>query len=177
MKKRLVALLLGVSMICTSFVGCGNKNADQKKVGSGVLTVGIPQVMSVTDYDDNALTRYFEEKIGAEIEFVYFNDSASAMEQQLSLMCAAENETLPDVLWGFQAVSKDTLNIYGEDEYLLDLTDLIEQYGTNYKAMLEKLPAETRERVEKYIVNPNDGKIYGLPIISDYSKLSSLLVV
>ena len=126
MKKRLVALLLGVSMLCTSLVGCGGKETEKEKVGSGVLTVGIPQVMSVTDFDDNALTRYFEEKIGAEIEFVYFNDNASAMEQQFSLMCAAEDEPLPDVLWGFQAISKDTMNIYGEDEYLLDLTDLIE---------------------------------------------------
>ena len=169
MKKRLVALLLGVSMICSTFVGCGNKEAEGNKVGSGVLTVGIPQVMSVTDFDDNALTRYFEEKIGAEIEFVYFNDSASAMEQQFSLMCAAEDEPLPDVLWGFQAISKDTMNIYGEDEYLLDLTDLIDKYGKNYKAMLEKLPARTRERVEKIVVNPNDGAIYGLPIVTDYS--------
>ena len=61
--KRIVALLLGVSMICSTFVGCGNKDADANKSGSGVLTVGIPQVMSVSDYDDNALTRYFEEKI------------------------------------------------------------------------------------------------------------------
>lgn len=169
MKKRIVALLLGVSMICSTFVGCGNKDADANKSGSGVLTVGIPQVMSVSDYDDNALTRYFEEKIGAEIEFVYFNDSSSAMEQQLSLMCAAEDEPLPDVLWGFQGVSSETMNIYGEDEYLLDLTDLIEEYGTNYKAMLEKLPKETRKRWEKLSVNPNDGAIYGLPMISDYS--------
>ena len=169
MKKRIVALLLGVSMICSTFVGCGNKDADANKGGSGVLTVGIPQVMSVSDYDDNALTRYFEEKIGAEIEFVYFNDSSSAMEQQLSLMCAAEDEPLPDVLWGFQGVSSETMNIYGEDEYLLDLTDLIEKYGTNYKAMLEKLPKETRKRWEKLSVNPNDGAIYGLPMISDYS--------
>ena len=63
MKKRLVALLLGVTMLCSTFVGCGSKDADKNKVGSGVLTVGIPQVMSVTDFDDNALTKYFEEKI------------------------------------------------------------------------------------------------------------------
>ena len=135
MKKRLVALLLGVSMICSTFVGCGNKDTDANKGGSGVLTVGIPQVLTVSDFDDNVLTKYFEEKIGAEIEFVYFNDTASGMEQQLSLMCASE-EKLPDVLWGFQAVSSDTMNIYGEDGYLIDLTELIDKYGTNYKAML-----------------------------------------
>lgn len=168
MKKRLVALLLGVSMICSTFVGCGNKDADANKGGSGVLTVGIPQVLTVSDFDDNVLTKYFEEKIGAEIEFVYFNDTASGMEQQLSLMCASE-EKLPDVLWGFQAVSSDTMNIYGEDGYLIDLTELIDKYGTNYKAMLKKLPEDTLSRLETMSVNPNDGAMYGMPLISDES--------
>jgi len=166
MKKRVVSLVLGLTMLCSAFAGCGKKEAAQRK--SGVLTVGMPQVMSVTDYDDNALTKYFEEKIGAEIEFVYFNDSSAAMEQQLSLMCASE-EPLPDVLWGFQDVSYETMKLYGEDEYLLDLTDLIDQYGTNYKAMLEKLPKETRERLERLSVNINDNAIYGMPLISDES--------
>lgn len=168
MKKRVISLLLGVTMLSSLFVGCGKKDADSNKAQSGVLTVGIPQVMSVSDFDDNALTKYFEEKIGADIEFVFFTDTESGMEQQLSLMCASE-EPLPDVLWGFNAVSQETMNIYGEDDYLIDLTDLIEEYGTNYKAMLKKLPKETRERLERLSVNPNDGKIYGLPNISDES--------
>ncbi len=169
MKKRVISVLLSMTMICGLFAGCAGKDkVGGKKGGSGVLTVGIPQVMSVSDHEDNALTKYFEEKIGAEIEFVYFNDASSAMEQQLSLMCASE-EPLPDVLWGFHEVNKDTMNIYGEDGYLLDLTDLIEEKGTNYKAMLKRLPKETRKRVEKFIVDPNNDEIYGLPMISDYS--------
>lgn len=165
MKKRIISLLMVATMLCGLFVGCGKND---KKKGDGVLTVGMPQVMSVTDYDDNYLTKYLEEKIGADIEFIYFNDSSAAMEQQLSLMCASE-EALPDVLWGFQDVDRDTMIVYGEDEYLIDLTDLIDEYGTNYKAMLKKLPKETRERVDKLCVNPNDGAIYGMPMISDES--------
>ncbi len=166
MKKRVISLVLCVVLLCGLFAGCGGKDKGGKK--SGVLTVGVPQNMNVENYDENALTKYFEEKIGAEIEFVFFNDNASSMEQLLSLMCASE-EPLPDVLWGFQDVNKDTMDLYGEDEYLIDLTELIDKHGKNYKAMLERLPKETRERLDRLIVNPNNGAIYGMPMVSDYS--------
>ena len=128
MKKRVISLVLCVVLLCGLFAGCGGKDKGGKK--SGVLTVGIPQNMNVEDYDENSLTKYFEEKIGAEIEFVFFTDNASSMQQLFSLMCAS-TEALPDVLWGFQEVDRDTMNVYGEDEYLIDLTDLIDKYGTN----------------------------------------------
>ena len=83
--------------------------------------------------DVEMICRFFVEKIGAEIEFVFFTDNASSMQQLFSLMCAS-TEPLPDVLWGFQDVDRDTMNVYGEDEYLIDLTDLIDKYGKNYKA-------------------------------------------
>ncbi len=168
-RRRIVAVLLVLTMVCGLFAGCGKKDTTKtKKKGSGVLTVGIPQVLTVSDFDDNALTKYFEEKIGAEIEFVFFNDSKAGMEQQLSLMCASEEE-LPDVLWGFQTIDKETMDVYGEDEYLIDLTDLIEEYGVNYKKTLESLPKETRERVERLSKDINNGAIYGMPMISDYA--------
>lgn len=164
MKKRLVALLLVFTTVLTSFVGCAN---DGKKTGSDgdqVLTVGVPQVASVTDWYDNAFTQYLEEQIGAKLEFVFFDVNASSMIKQFNLMVSA-GEELPDVLWGFQGAGVDEMNTLGEDGYLLDLTDLIDQYAENYKAGLKELPKEEQERVKKQGTDITDGNFYGMPTI------------
>ena len=69
--KKLISLLLVLIMTMGIFTGCGKKETTNSgEVGK--ITVGIPQSSTVTDYDDNAFTKYLEETANVDIEFVYF---------------------------------------------------------------------------------------------------------
>lgn len=178
---RVMTLLLAVMMMLGVLAGCGGGNEPQTgEAGSGgatqdagekVLTVGIPQSAVVTDYYSNSFTAYIEDKLGAKIEFVLFSNANEAM-NQLALACAAGDE-LPDVLVGFSNMSGSLMYEYGRDGFFLPLNDLIEQYGTEFKAHMDALPQDEYDRVMDFITKPDDGVIYGLPTysavtISDY---------
>lgn len=161
MKKRVICFGIVLVMVCSLFVGCGKK----ENSGDNVLTVGIPQNAQITSYDENGLTEHIEETLGVDIEFVYFSNSASSYLQQLALMAAGGDE-FPDVLWGFQGMDNGTRNDYGEDGFFLDLTDLIDKYGTNYKAQYENLTKEEKSRIQSRGTS-DDGAMYGMPLLAD----------
>ncbi len=173
MKKRITCTLLLLIMVCSLFVGCGKDDTSKTSGQSGVLKVGVPKMTTVSDYDDNAFTKYIEENLGIEIEFVFFNSAVSARERQLSLMCAS-NQELPDVLWGFTGSSTLTMNGYGEDGYLLDLTEYIEEYAVNYKEGLKNYDKDTRAWIEKKGTCLSNGAFYGMPLVGDYGDDAAL---
>lgn len=177
--KQIMSLLLAAVMMLGVLAGCGSSTDQSSSAPSGsagadeekVLTVGIPQSAVVTDYYNNSFTRYIQDKLGAKIEFVLFSNASEAM-NQLALACAAGDE-LPDVLVGFSNMSGSLMYEYGRDGFFLPLNDLIEQYGTEFKAHMDALPQDEKERVMDFITKPDDGVIYGLPTysavtISDY---------
>ena len=160
MKKRIISMVLVFVMLCSLFAGCGKKGGSKS---GNTLTVGINQNANVEDFDNNAFTKYLEETVGVDLEFVYYSSSEKEAIQQLALTVSANRE-LPDVLLGFHKMSHYVVNQYGEDGYFLDLTDLIEKYGKNYKAALEKASKEDREYLEAKAINTNTKGIYAMPI-------------
>lgn len=169
MKKRIMSIILICSMLMGIVVGCGS-GEESKKQGSSyngekvTLTVGLPMSANVTDFDDNAFTKYIEESLNMELEFVSFTTDASESAQQLALMVSAEEE-LPDVLWGFYGLSHYTAREFGEDGYFIDLTDLLDEWAPNYKEQYDKLSKEEKKRVDEKGVNPSNGAIYGMPMV------------
>lgn len=164
MKKRVISIMLIGTMLLGCLSGCKAEKEDKPVSGEKVsLTVGIPQSEAVKDYDDNAFTKYIEESLNMEINFEYFASGASEYTQQLTFMCAGE-EKLPDVLIGFNGLERLTANQFGEDGYFLDLTDLIEKYGTNFKKQLDKLDKKDRQVVMDRGTNTNNGAFYGMPL-------------
>lgn len=153
-------MVLVFVMLCSLFAGCGKKGGSKS---GNTLTVGINQNANVEDFDNNAFTKYLEETVGVDLEFVYYSSSEKEAIQQLALTVSANRE-LPDVLLGFHKMSHYVVNQYGEDGYFLDLTDLIEKYGKNYKAALEKASKEDREYLEAKAINTNTKGIYAMPI-------------
>ena len=150
------------------FVGCGKK----KSQSSNTLTVGIPLYGSVSDFDDNALTKYVEEKLGIELEFVSYVSNASERMQQLTLQATGGQE-LPDVFWGWQQTSITTISEFGEAGYFQDLTPLIEQYADNYKEQFAKLSKDEQE----YILSrgtTDDGGFYGMPLYTAFDYMDHL---
>lgn len=161
--KRLISSLLVLIMVCGLLAGCGKEEAPV--VEGGALTVGVPQKISITDYDNNAFTEYVEENTGVDIEFAFFSNTASEYKQQLALM-ASSNEELPDVMIGFHDMGTNTVNIYGQDGYFLDLTDLIDEYGDSYKAAYENQSKKMQEFISRRMKDPDTGGIYGMPYVS-----------
>lgn len=175
MKKKVISMLLVASMLLGSLVGCGNQSETIGEEGSGEtvkLTVGIPQNVNITDYEDNSLTKYIEESLNVKLKFQFFSSSSGEYSQQLSLMCSS-GEKLPDVLWGFTSLPRGDMNQYGEDGYFLDLTDLIEKHGKNYKEKLASVSKEIQNIIVSRGKNVNNGEFYGMPtyttsIVADY---------
>lgn len=165
--KRLICLLLTAIMVLGMAVGCGQQGGSGEGGGNRkkTLSVGIPLNASITDYDDNALTRYLEEVIGAELEIIPFASTAGQYTQQFALMCSSDEE-LPDVFVNFSGMNHSTINMYGQDGYIVDLTDLIEQYGQNFKAQMAMLNEEDQWRINTGMVSSADGGIYAMPNFS-----------
>ena len=174
MKKKVISIMLVVAMLCTMFVGCGKKTTSS----GNTLTVGIMQNANVTDFDDNAFTKYLEETVGVDIQFTFFSSAGSEAIQQLSLTVSAGKE-LPDVLLGFHEMNHYVVNQYGEDGYFIDLTKLIDKHGKNYKAALEKISKEDREYIQEKAVNTNTGEIYAMPlaVCPAYDDTQSLMYI
>lgn len=161
--KKLISSLLVFIMLCGLLTGCGDKKAPE--VEGGTLKVGIPQSITITDYNENAFTKYLEEKTGAEIEFVFFSSTASEYRQQLALM-ASSNEEFPDVLTGFWSLGTNTANMYGQDGYFIDLTELIDTYGDAYKAQYKKQPEKLQKFIDQRMKDDETGAIYGMPYVT-----------
>ena len=170
MMKKIISMLLITTMLLGTLVGCKKQESNNgEKV---TLTVGIPQNVNITDYDDNALTKYIEENLNIELEFQFFAGDPSEYMQQLALMCSSGDE-LPDVLWGFAGMSRRTMNQYGEDGYFMDLKDLIEEHAPNYKKRLESVSEEVADNIVSRGTNTTDGGFYGMPtytesMVADY---------
>ena len=160
MKKKLISMILVTTMLLGLLAGCGKK--EEKNNGKVTLNVGLPQNVSVSDYENNALTKYIEESLDMNIEFRFFAGSPGEYSQQLALMCTS-GEELPDVLWGFTGLGRKTMNQYGEDGYFVDLTNLIEEHAPNYKAKLETVSKEVRENIISRGTNASNGEFYAMP--------------
>ena len=68
--KRIISMLLALAAVM-SLAACGNKpesSGERKK-----LTVGIGMSSTVTDYEDNYFTKYMEDRLNCDIEFVFFS--------------------------------------------------------------------------------------------------------
>ena len=131
--KKIICMFLTICLLLGTITGCDK----QKKSGDGqTLTIGMPSSVTVEDYDTNSMTVFIEEALGINLEFIVYGSAGDAV-NQLVLECAA-NEELPDVLWGFTALSIKQMNEFGEGGYFRDLTSLIEEHGDNFNAQMKK---------------------------------------
>ena len=69
--KKIISILLILIMCCGLFAGCGKD--EEVVTEGGKLTIGIPQTVKISDYKDNAFTKYIEESLGIELQFVFFS--------------------------------------------------------------------------------------------------------
>lgn len=132
------------------------------------LTIGVMQNPNTVDYETNDFTRYLEDSLNVNLDFVFFsgtdiNDAAT----QLALMISG-GETLPDILWGFDGLDLNVVHEYGEDGYLLDISDYFtEETAPNVMAQIQNAPEQDRDKILQYGRDPSNGALYAFPYYAD----------
>jgi putative aldouronate transport system substrate-binding protein len=157
--KRMCFLVLAVSLCAeTVFAGGGRQGAASGTSGNSAavvtpngqlpivnqpitLTLGVTQTPNVTDYTNNHLTRYFQEKTGVTIKFQAFANGNDA-HTQLELMVSS-NEKLPDIITWAPPNWKD----YGDTGVFIDLAPFFEKYGYFFNQRLTKIDPLDREMI------------------------------
>ena len=166
--KKFLAIILALVItlgMCACGGGSGSGEEDKTADGKVKLTVGINSNALVLDHDNNALTKWIEEKCGVEIEFEEY--SAGGEVATLISTTIAAREELPDILWGIDLVEA-TVSRYGKDGYFLDLSDYYADKEGASQIFWDRMENELDEQTQEYIlrkITEPDGAIYGVPIV------------
>ena len=145
--KKVLALLLAV-LLLLALAACGEGAGEAQKeetasadenayrgelpfVNPGdapvTITIGLVSNANVTDYKDNAYTKWLEEQTGLNLEFQQFMSAKDAA-TQVALMTAS-GEKLPDILWRITAITKQQGEQYGQEGYFVPMTEYFEKYA------------------------------------------------
>lgn len=182
MKKitRILALLLALVMLL-GMAACGGTDTDKPEkdaTGSAnttddrpVVTVGLPAMPNVMDYENNAYTKYIEDHANVNLEFIKYAPNEFTAQIQTSV---AGGEELPDILWGME-FNPTTRNLYGEDGYFIDLKPYFEKLFANDPELVDKYPFweeqstwiddEMKDLFIRKGENPSTGEVYGFPAV------------
>ena len=173
MKRRFkIFNIIVVLLICAFFVSCGKdssssqshflKDANLNEVGvfpvckeKITLTIGIEgDKKLIEDYKTNSLTKYLEEKMNANLEFMLFDEGEA--DKSIKLMMSAGGKNLPDIIIGDNVNDSDVI-AYAQKGLIVPLND----YYENSSYYLKKI-AEKEKGLLDLITMP-DGNIYTIP--------------
>jgi putative aldouronate transport system substrate-binding protein len=127
------------------------------------LTIGMPQHVYVTDYDDNYMTKLAEKETGIDLEFVFFPQKASDAAQKLELMVSA-NQKLPDIIYNKDGISDEARANYGARGVFIPLNDYYKKDAFFFDKT--RLTKKERNDLIKFGTSP-DGKIYSVFAYTD----------
>ena len=174
MKKRIVSLMLIVTMMLSALAGCGDQNkettaaptdkgteapgteapgteapTDEPKVEVTYpleekvkLTIGMPSNANVTAIcSSSADTPFFKElqkRTGVELEFV------EVAKKEMNLLF--NGAKMPDIILSYNMATEYPGGLAAalEDEVIIPITDYLDEYAPDYKAVLEARPVDSR---------------------------------
>lgn len=171
-KTKLMAFLLVGIMAVSSMTACEksstkegsetNTSVDSNAKGEEkeTITIALQTYSSITDYDDNYLTKKLEDELGINIEFHLLSADSQELTTQLSLLFAS-NENMPDVICT-GSMSAEAIQQYGNQGILIPLNDWITDpaKAPNFNAIESKEDKETMLKAS----TSADGNIYSLTI-------------
>ncbi len=143
--KRLLALALAAVMLAGMLCGCNNETALNENVSISVM-------MSLTENggtETKIIDTMFEM---AGVEGKLIQAPSASYKEKLNATLASGN--LPDIVY----LDETSMNAWIEEGALLPLDDMLEKYAPNFLKNME-------EGDMKELINPDDGKLYGLPYI------------
>lgn len=160
--KKFLALFLALITVL-GLCACGGGEVDQG--GENKFSIGHGSDAMITDWKDNALTKWIEEQMGIELSFVEYAGGTD-IGTQISTTIAA-NQQLPNILIGMHSLTADQRNKYGKDGYFADLTKYFEDRDDASKTWWDRMEAcYTKEEIDDILTqmkDPETGKIYGIP--------------
>lgn len=181
--KKLIALLLAIVCVLGLCAGCGGKGGNGGAGGNGgnggnggsnagadvdpadvTLTIGLPMDANVQDLENNALTKYLQERTGYTLKFQIYPDGSQIGTNITTAALAGEK--LPDILFGVP-LSGDAVRNFGEQEYIIDLQDYFaDKEGASkvfWDRMAENLSADEQSDVIRKMTDIETGAIYAVP--------------
>lgn len=169
MKKK-IALLLAVSCLAASLVGCGAK----KESGGDLNENGMPQSLEVfaplggsavkggaTSNNDITSFQLMEELTGCHVEWVH--PASDGLDEQFNLLMASGK--YPDVIvYGWQNIPGGAKS-YADDDIILPLKDLMEENMPNLTAFNTEHPDVLKE------YSDDASEVYYIPFIRGDERL------
>lgn len=142
MGRRILSVSVAAAL-ALSLSACGGQNSEQEDpvaaetgglgaydetlvCNMGRSTIANPKFPEGDSYEDNAYTRYLKEKLNVEV-VDSFEANGEDYDRQVSLAIASGE--LPDVM---RVGSRDVLTELVENDLVADLTDVYEEYASDY---------------------------------------------
>lgn len=180
--RKLIATLLCIAMCAGMLAGCSKSTPSDGTTPAGEVTQGTEAVgdgpvtapgeypivkeaitlkimgrkdPGAPNWDELEIFKRLTEITNINFEFE-MSETETFSEQKNIALVGGE---YPDMIWRDDAAAITDEETYGPQGIFLDLTDLIDKYAPNIKAMLEERPDI------KASITSLDGKIYGLPYV------------
>ena len=167
MKKRLIALTLALALACTTLLATAEGLLENIHLDSLYPIVNnpvklkiavIPQWGSATENpDDFWIVRYWKERTNLDIEWEII--APNTANERIPLMLNIGD--MPDALLGYSSMGYEQMSQYGLEQGLFYPVDELLPYMPVFSALLEERPDY------RAAITADDGKIYGLPMLSD----------
>ena len=160
--KKLIVLLLCLALALPILTACGGPGASNNGGGEKTLTIGVRTDADISDFKDNALTKWLEEETGYTLSFVELPSDLTQAEQMISTMALDNN--LPDILWGFR-LSDTLIRDYGKSKYFVDLSEYFADKEGASKVWWDgfnQLPEQDQFNMLKRMYE-EDGAVYAIP--------------
>ena len=173
--KKIVVLVVAVTMLAGSLVGCKGKEVDTTKDSAKSeetesnneenvskerekLTIALQSNQYVTDYDDNYFTKMLEDALNVDLEFYMLPQDGTEVKTKVSLMVTSGSD-MPDVICT-DSLSPEMILDYGSKGALIPLNDYVNDptKAVNFNA----IPEEDREIMLSAMTSA-DMNMYGLP--------------
>lgn len=171
--KRTIAFVLALMLLVSGAAMAEGYGFN----ASGLPIVSEPITLKILTQDPSSTTtfskagdapvwKYLSEKLGVNFEFESY--SGEDLSTKLSLIMA-DPDTYPDIFWQ-STLTEEQVASYGAQGMLLNMNDLIEQYGENIKA------AWAQNTAYKGYAASTDGNVYALPSYNTPASPWSIMV-
>lgn len=178
--KKGLALSLTFALAVSTMAACGNEGDDKSSGAAGtdsivdgkyVDPVTITHAVAADSaqkfaegqsYDKNVWTDYIEEQLGIKLEVAWSADNGTeAYGNKLTMGIA--NRELPDIFTAYYSTYAEA----AQEGLLADMTDLVEEYGSDRLKAIFEANADLIEACKI------DGRLYCIPALSVASELNT----
>jgi len=168
--RKMKRFFMGVAMLCLTGTFLFATGSQEKAPVAAVpatedaealvkLTVGVKDDIAVADWNENEMTKYIEDKLHVDLEFVTF--SSKEMGTKLNLMSMDGAKGMPDIIF-YNAKDNESAQ-WGEMGVILPLTDYYndEKLSANIHEAWDRIGFDYRGQI-----TAPDGQIYVIPSVN-----------